>query len=87
MLVNSNLELMHFVQCCHACQGFTVRARSYTRWYAGPLEFHRNSLLNLAEAMRRTRKLCATVIDTMGRELMIRGQWQVGDGQSTVSPS
>ena len=24
--------------------------------------------------MKRTRRLCATVIDTMGRELMIRGQ-------------
>jgi hypothetical protein len=45
----------------------------------GPLDFHRNSLLNLSEAMRRTRRLCATVIDTMGRELMVRGQWQVND--------
>lgn len=47
--------------------------------YAGPLDFHRNSLLNLGEAMRRTHRLCATVIDTMGRELMIKGQWQVND--------
>uniref|UniRef100_A0A7S0RHC8 Pyruvate kinase n=1 Tax=Chlamydomonas leiostraca TaxID=1034604 RepID=A0A7S0RHC8_9CHLO len=45
----------------------------------GPLDFHRNSLHNLSEAMRRTRRLCSTVIDTMGRELMIRGQWQVND--------
>jgi len=43
----------------------------------GPLEFHRNSLQHLSEAMRRTRRLCSTVIDTMGRELMVRGQWQV----------
>lgn len=46
---------------------------------AGPLEFHRNSLQHLSEAMRRTRRLCSTVIDTMGRELMVRGQWQVND--------
>jgi hypothetical protein len=51
----------------------------FTYTLAGPLDFHRNSLLNLSEAMRRTRRLCATVIDTMGRELMIRGQWQVND--------
>lgn len=31
------------------------------------------------EAMRRTRRLCSTVIDTMGRELMVRGQWQTND--------
>lgn len=46
---------------------------------AGPIEFHRNSLLHLTEAMRRTRRLCSTVIDTMGRELMVRGQWQAND--------
>ena len=45
----------------------------------GPIEFHRNSLQHLSDAMRRTRRLCATVIDTMGRELMVRGQWQVND--------
>lgn len=45
----------------------------------GPLEFHRNSLAFLQEAMKRSRRLCATVIDTMGRELMIRGQWQAND--------
>jgi pyruvate kinase len=28
-------------------------------------------LQNLAEAMRRTRKLCAVMIDTIGRELTI----------------
>jgi hypothetical protein len=35
--------------------------------------------------MRRTRRLCSTVIDTMGRELMVRGQWQVND-QVGASP-
>ncbi len=36
-------------------------------------------LLFTQEAMKRTRRLCATAIDTMGRELMIRGQWQAND--------
>lgn len=58
-------------------EGGMVAGRVDLTW--GPLDFHRNSLLNLAEAMKQTRRLCATVIDTMGRELMIRGQWQVND--------
>jgi hypothetical protein len=36
-------------------------------------------LARAQEAMKRTRRLCACSIDTMGRELMIRGQWQVND--------
>eukprot|EP00967_Tisochrysis_lutea_P101958 scaffold153262_cov18-Tisochrysis_lutea.AAC.2 len=51
----------------------------------GPLEFHRNSLQHLSEAMRRTRRLCSTVIDTMGRELMVRGQWQVDNQVKLIS--
>lgn len=38
----------------------------------GPLEYHRRSLDNLQAAMRKTRKLCAIVLDTLGREVMIR---------------
>ncbi|GAX81789.1 hypothetical protein CEUSTIGMA_g9217.t1 [Chlamydomonas eustigma] len=45
----------------------------------GPLEYHRNSLSLLQEAMKRTRRLCGIAVDTMGRELMIRGQWQAND--------
>lgn len=37
----------------------------------GSLDFHRNSLANLAEAMARTRKLCAIMLDTSGR---VRGR-------------
>jgi hypothetical protein len=33
----------------------------------GSLDFHRASLANLAEAMARTRKLCAIMLDTSGR--------------------
>ncbi|KAG1681021.1 hypothetical protein FOA52_009981 [Chlamydomonas sp. UWO 241] len=45
----------------------------------GPLEFHANSLRLLEAAMKRQRRLCAIAIDTMGRELMIRGQWQINE--------
>jgi hypothetical protein len=38
----------------------------------GPIDYHRRSLDNLQEAMRRTRKLCAIMLDTLGREVMIR---------------
>ena len=37
----------------------------------GSLLFHKKSLANLAEAMKRTRKLCAVMIDSVGRELII----------------
>ena len=37
----------------------------------GPLEFHKKSLLNLGEAMRRTRKLCAVMVDIVGREIIL----------------
>ena len=38
----------------------------------GPIDYHRRSLDNLQEAMRRTRRLCAIMLDTLGREVMIR---------------
>lgn len=37
-----------------------------------PIEYHRTSLLNLQEAMRRTKRLCAVMLDCLGRELMIK---------------
>jgi pyruvate kinase len=40
----------------------------------GPLDFHRKSLHNLQLAMRKSRRLCCTMVDTLGRELMIRRQ-------------
>lgn len=39
----------------------------------GSPEFHRQSMVNLQVAMRKTRKLCCTLVDTVGRELMIQG--------------
>ena len=37
----------------------------------GGIEFHRNSLRNLAAAMKATKKLCAVWIDTAGREIVV----------------
>ena len=45
----------------------------------GTLDFHRTSLKNLGEAMRRTRKLCAIMVDTIGRELIINREVQIDD--------
>eukprot|EP00983_Pelagomonas_calceolata_P074085 1152402-Pelagomonas_calceolata.AAC.11 len=41
----------------------------------GPLDYHRKTLQNLQEAMKRSHKLCAVMIDTLGRE--VRFFWQV----------
>lgn len=47
----------------------------------GSLDFHKKSLANLGEAMKRTRKLCAVMIDTIGRELIInRPHTEEADG-------
>jgi pyruvate kinase len=35
----------------------------------GPIEYHRRSLDNLQTAMKKSRKLCAIVLDTLGREV------------------
>ncbi|KAI8472796.1 MAG: pyruvate kinase [Monoraphidium minutum] len=43
----------------------------------GPIEYHRRSLDNLQEAMRKTRKLCAIMLDTLGREVMIRRPFRI----------
>eukprot|EP00775_Hariotina_reticulata_P003154 gene3154-3431_t len=43
----------------------------------GPIEYHRRSLDNLQTAMRQTRKLCAIVLDTLGREVMIRRPFRI----------
>ena len=42
---------------------------AHVQW--GPVEYHERSLANLAEAMQRTKRLCATVLDTVGREIMV----------------
>jgi pyruvate kinase len=37
----------------------------------GPIEYHRRSLDNLQTAMKKSRKLCAIVLDTLGREVRV----------------
>lgn len=38
----------------------------------GPIEYHVQSLKNVAAACKATGKLCAVIVDTVGRELFIR---------------
>lgn len=38
----------------------------------GPIEFHQKSLRNLQTAVKDARKICSVIVDTLGRELMIR---------------
>ncbi|KIY94684.1 hypothetical protein MNEG_13279 [Monoraphidium neglectum] len=45
----------------------------------GPIEYHRKSLDNLQEAMRLTRRMCAIVLDTLGREVMIRRPFRIDE--------
>ena len=45
----------------------------------GPLQFHQQSLRNLAKAMLRTRRLCAVMVDTQGREIFIRREYEIGE--------
>ena len=51
------------------CQCFIANVCLLLQW--GPLQFHKQSLVNLQKAMHKTRKLCAIMIDTVGRELLI----------------
>lgn len=44
----------------------------------GPIEFHRKSLQNLEIAMQKTCKLCAVMLDTLGREIFVRRAFQIG---------
>ncbi|KAK9861213.1 hypothetical protein WJX84_011545 [Apatococcus fuscideae] len=67
-------------------------ARCDLTW--GSIDFHRRSLENLNEAMRRTRKLCAIMLDTVGRELIVeRGAhldetgWPIHDSNVSIAPN
>lgn len=44
-----------------------------------PIEYHRTSLINLHEAMRQTKRLCAVMLDCLGRELMIKRKYGVDE--------
>lgn len=44
----------------------------------GPLAYHRRSLDNLQTAMQSCKKLCGVMVDTLGRELMIKRRFVLG---------
>ena len=45
----------------------------------GSTEYHKQSLRNLQTAVRKTRRLCAVILDTMGRELVVRREYEVDE--------
>lgn len=45
----------------------------------GPVEYHKKSLENLQLAIKKTRRLCAVLLDTLGRELMIRRSYTLDE--------
>eukprot|EP00878_Enallax_costatus_P008141 GHUV01008513.1.p1 GENE.GHUV01008513.1~~GHUV01008513.1.p1 ORF type:complete len:786 (+),score=206.32 GHUV01008513.1:278-2635(+) len=54
-----------------------VAARIDLTW-GGP-EFHIRTLEALGTAMKRTKKLCAIILDTLGREMMVRRPCAIGE--------
>jgi pyruvate kinase len=62
---------------CDLLEAGMTCARIDLTW--APIEYHRVSLKNLQEAMRRTRRLCAVMLDSLGRELMIRRKYGVDE--------
>ena len=50
----------------------------------GSLEYHMQSLRNLQEAVKRARRLCAVMVDTLGRELTIRRNFKLDDQVSVT---
>lgn len=51
----------------------------------GSTDYHRQSLRNLQQAVRKTRRLCAVVLDTFGRELVIRREYEVDEKVRSLS--
>jgi hypothetical protein len=45
----------------------------------GQVQYHEQSLKNLQEAMKLTKKLCAVVVDTLGREMLIRRPFTIDE--------
>eukprot|EP00191_Tetraselmis_sp_GSL018_P014592 CAMPEP_0177587594 /NCGR_PEP_ID=MMETSP0419_2-20121207/5743_1 /TAXON_ID=582737 /ORGANISM="Tetraselmis sp., Strain GSL018" /LENGTH=602 /DNA_ID=CAMNT_0019077671 /DNA_START=248 /DNA_END=2054 /DNA_ORIENTATION=+ len=42
----------------------------------GNVEFHKRSLRNLAEACKRTKRLCGVMVDTLGREVYVKREFE-----------
>lgn len=53
----------------------------------GSVEYHKQSLRNLQAAVRKTRRLCAVVLDTFGRELVIRREYAVDEKVEYITNS
>ena len=62
---------------CELLEAGATCARIDLTW--APIEYHRLSLQNLNEAMRRTRRLCAVMLDSLGREIMVRRKYGVDE--------
>lgn len=62
---------------CDLLNAGVTCARIDLTW--APIDYHRISLKNLQEAMKRTRRLCAVMLDSLGRELMIRRKYGVDE--------
>ncbi|BDA44759.1 probable pyruvate kinase 2, cytosolic [Coccomyxa sp. Obi] len=45
----------------------------------GSLEYHKQSLRNLQAATQKTKLLCAVILDTIGRELMINREYELDE--------
>jgi Pyruvate kinase, barrel domain len=63
---------------CHtlAAAGTDTLSTPGVQW--GTMDYHRQTLDNVAEASRRTRKLCAVMLDTLGREIVVRRNATIG---------
>lgn len=46
-----------------------VGARVDLTW--GPLEYHFKSVANLQEAMAKSRRMCATIVQPLGRQVLV----------------
>ena len=50
--------------------GGGMKAECHVQW--GSVDYHKQSLRNLQKASQQTRRMCAVILDIVGRELMIR---------------
>ena len=81
--------LIYIPYCCRNSYLAQKHVHVLLQW--GPVEYHKQSLQNLQKAVKKTRRLCAVLLDTLGRELMIRRSysldeqgWPVHDGAFEV---
>lgn len=47
-----------------------MKSECSVQW--GSVDYHKQSLKNLQKASQQTRRMCAVILDIVGRELMIR---------------